>query len=72
MRVVMAKGAVDHLRAGRSAAEAAALAVAELAARTGGQGGIILVDHTGAVAQARNTARMPWASVVDGVAGSDA
>ena len=76
LRVLMAYIAVDKLASLGSAADAAEAsdaafaaarhAVAELAERTNGHGGIILVDGAGHVAHARNTATMPWASVVGG------
>jgi beta-aspartyl-peptidase (threonine type) len=66
MKVLMTKLAVDRLRAGAGAAAAAQAAVDELAALVKGEGGIIVVDGAGAVAQARNTASMPWSSVVKG------
>jgi L-asparaginase / beta-aspartyl-peptidase len=66
LRVGMARGAIDRMRAGTSAADAARAAVDELAARVGGRGGIILVDRHGAVGQARNTTAMTWAAIVDG------
>lgn len=66
LRVVMAKFAVDRLRAGVGAEEAARAAVDELGARVKGQGGIIVVDRSGAVAQARNTDAMPWAAIAGG------
>lgn len=66
LRVGMARTAVDWMRAGASAADAAQAAVDELGARVNGQGGIILVDRDGRVGHARNTRLMPWASIVDG------
>ena len=73
LRVVMAKLAVDRLRAGEGAMAAAAAAVAELQARTGdgrgrGQGGIVLLDRAGEVGYARNTTTMPWAAIRGGLA----
>ena len=66
LRIGMARGAIDWMRAGASAADAAQAAVDELGARVGGQGGIILVDRDGRIGHARNTNCMPWASVIDG------
>jgi len=71
MRVVMAKEAIDRLRAGATAQAAAEAAVAELMRRTAGEGGIILVDRAGAIGRARNTAAMPWHAFVDGREQSD-
>ena len=42
---------------------AAQSAIGELARRTGGTGGIILLDHTGTPAFAHNTPRMAQAHV---------
>jgi beta-aspartyl-peptidase (threonine type) len=64
MKIVMAKSAVEMLRAGRSAQEAADQAVRLLAARAGGTGGLILLDREGAPGFAFNTPHMVW-----GVAG---
>jgi beta-aspartyl-peptidase (threonine type) len=68
IRVVMAKSACDRMRNGAGAMQAAAASVEELGLRVPGkgQGGIILVDKSGAVGHARNTTSMPWAAVVDG------
>ena len=52
------------LRAGRSAQEAADEAIRLLSARTGGTGGLILLDRHGAPGFAFNTPHMVW-----GVAG---
>src|SRR5271170_697535 len=47
MKIVMAKAAVDLLHSGRTAQEAADEAIRLLAARTGGTGGLILLDRAG-------------------------
>jgi beta-aspartyl-peptidase (threonine type) len=60
MKIVMAKTAVEMLRAGRSAEEAAHEAIRLLAARTGGTGGLILLDRNGTPAFAFNTPHMIW------------
>jgi beta-aspartyl-peptidase (threonine type) len=62
LKVALAKAAADFLRAGRSAAEAAAAAVAELSARTHGEAGLIVVSPAGEVGFAFNTRRMSRAS----------
>ncbi len=77
MKIVMAKSAADFLRAGKSAQEAAQLAV-DLLARRGGQvasspasspssqigtGGLILLDRAGRPGFAFNTPRMAYAYV---------
>jgi beta-aspartyl-peptidase (threonine type) len=66
IRVVMARAAVDRLRAGATADGAARAAVAELVERTGGEGGLILVARDGSVGHFTSTPRMPWASIVGG------
>jgi len=60
MKIVMAKSTVEFLRAGRSAQQAADDAVRLLAARTGGTGGLILLDRAGTPAFAFNTPHMVW------------
>jgi beta-aspartyl-peptidase (threonine type) len=74
IRVVMARGAVDRLREGRTPDEAARAAVAELVERTApsGEGGLILVSPEGAVGHFTSTPRMPWAAIVGGVPSSGA
>jgi beta-aspartyl-peptidase (threonine type) len=72
IRVVMCKGACDRLRVGQHPDEAARAAVKELVERTGGEGGIILVDTQGRVGHFTSTPRMPWAAVVGGERSSGA
>jgi len=60
MKIVMAKTAVEMLRAGRSAEDAAQESIRLLAGRTGGTGGLILLDWSGAPAFAFNTPHMVW------------
>jgi len=72
IRVVMAKAACDLLRGGAHPMEAARASVQELVERTGGSGGIILVDTQGRVGHFTSTPRMPWAEVVGGVRSSGA
>jgi beta-aspartyl-peptidase (threonine type) len=72
MRALMTHFAVERLLAGDSADEAARAAVAELVARTGGTGGIILVDAAGDIGHFTATARMPWAAIVGGARASGA
>ena len=60
MKIVMAKTAVDLLRAGRSAQETADESIRLLAARTGGTGGLILLDRAGTPAFAFSTPHMVW------------
>ncbi len=66
IRVVLCKGLADRLRAGATSDEAARAAIAELVERTGGEGGVIVVDKQGRVGHFTSTPRMPWAAVVDG------
>ncbi len=66
MKIVMAKAAVDLLRSGCTAAAAAEGAVEVLANRTGGKGGIILLDREGEIGFAHNTRRMAYGFVRDG------
>jgi beta-aspartyl-peptidase (threonine type) len=62
LRVVLAKSAIDALRAGALPVPAARANIALLGARVGGAGGLILVDRTGRLGLARNTASMSWAA----------
>jgi beta-aspartyl-peptidase (threonine type) len=72
LRVCMTRFAVDLLRQGRSAEDAARAAVAEVQRRTGTDVGIILVDRAGGVGHHSGTPRMPWASVTGGQPSSGA
>jgi beta-aspartyl-peptidase (threonine type) len=63
MKIVMAKTAVELLRAGRSAQEAAREAIRILTQRTGGTGGLILLDRHGAPGFAFNTPHMVYGYV---------
>ena len=60
MKIVMAKTAVDFLRAGRTEQQAADNSVRLLAERTGGTGGLILMGREGVPAFAFNTPHMVW------------
>ena len=62
MRVTLTRIVVDQLRAGRTAKEAAELAIAELSERVGGDAGVICVDRLGRVGVARSSEMMPHAS----------
>ncbi|PSP99378.1 asparaginase [Halobacteriales archaeon QS_4_70_19] len=64
-RVTMARRAVAHLEMGRDAADAADLAVEELADVTGSEAGIVVLDNAGTVGEAYNSAAMQTA-VADG------
>jgi beta-aspartyl-peptidase (threonine type) len=65
MRLALAKGASDAMRARVPPEEAARAAVDQLA-RVAGQGGVILVDRSGRLGWARNTPAMTWAATADG------
>lgn len=66
LRVLMTRVAVERLAAGDPPEVAARHAVAELEGRVQSRGGIILVDVTGRVGQARNTPAMSFCAIVDG------
>lgn len=61
MKVVLAKFACDALAAGADAQAAAEQAAAHLLERTGGRGGLILVDPRGNIGAAFNTSHMAHA-----------
>jgi beta-aspartyl-peptidase (threonine type) len=65
IRVVMARRAVDFLAEGKTALEAAQLAVSLLETRTAGRGGIVVVDPQGALGFAFNTPHMAHAFMSD-------
>lgn len=67
MRVVLAKYAVDALAPNHKPREVARAAIAHLARRVGGTGGIILADRKGRVGYAFNTPRMARAFIVEGM-----
>jgi len=66
IRVTLARAAVELLQAGHPPQEAAARAVAVLAARTGGQAGLIVVDRHGRAGHAHNAGHMPICVVAAG------
>ena len=70
LRVVLCKAVTDHLKAGLMPDEAARAAVREMVERTGGEGGVIVVDRLGRIGHYTSTPRMPWAAVVGGTATS--
>jgi len=59
IRVVLGKTAVDFLSEGIDPNEAARKSLALLAAKTGAQAGLILIDCHGRIGYARNTTHMP-------------
>jgi beta-aspartyl-peptidase (threonine type) len=58
IRIAMAKRAVDALRAGGAPDTVATEAIAHLEARAQGHGGVVIVDASGRVGYAFNTAHM--------------
>ncbi len=62
LRLCLAKTAIEWMRAGMSPEAAARAAIHHMEARTGGLGGIILIDRAGAIGLARNTETMSWAA----------
>ncbi len=63
MRLVMGKSAIELLKTGGDPQAAACQAITLLAERTGGTGGLIIIDGKGRVGYARNTERMPVCSI---------
>ncbi len=61
MKMVLAKGASDLLAAGLEPQAAAEKALAALAERTRGQGGLIVVDASGRLGAAFTTPNMAYA-----------
>jgi beta-aspartyl-peptidase (threonine type) len=61
IRVVLAKRALDLIAGGMEPAQAGRGALAEMAERTGGEGGLILVDTQGRVVATFTSAHMPFA-----------
>lgn len=61
LRLCMCKTATDLLRSGLHPEDAAQAVIRMLAARTGGTGGVILVDRFGRLGWARTTRAMSWA-----------
>ncbi len=66
MRVLMAKAAVDALAAGADPGAAAEGALDILLRRTGGRGGLIVLDREGEIGLAHTTARMAYAYIRPG------
>ena len=67
LRMVMAYRAVAAMTSGIGPAEAAQQTIRALESRTGGQGGIILVDPKGELGYAFNTPHMAYAYLADGM-----
>lgn len=66
MRALVTREAIDRIRLGSDASRAAHEAIAELAHRTGGRGGVIVVDRQGTVGIAHNTSGMAYAVIKNG------
>ncbi|MEP7199215.1 MAG: isoaspartyl peptidase/L-asparaginase, partial [Chloroflexota bacterium] len=66
-RVVLAKTAVDLLRDGATAHEAAQMAVTVLRQRVSGSGGVIMIDADGRIGFAHNTTRMARGYISEGM-----
>lgn len=66
MRLCLAKTACEWMRAGMHPVDAARAAVRMMLARTGGTGGIILVDRAGRLGLARTSRTMTWAAASEG------
>jgi beta-aspartyl-peptidase (threonine type) len=66
MRLCLAKTACEWMRAGMHPVDAARAAARAMLVRTGGTGGIILVDRAGRLGFARTTPTMTWAAASDG------
>jgi beta-aspartyl-peptidase (threonine type) len=62
LRICLSKTAADFLRGGLHPDDAAQAAMRLMFDRTGGTGGIILVDRQGRLGWARTTAAMTWAA----------
>jgi beta-aspartyl-peptidase (threonine type) len=67
IRMVLAKTALDLVKGGRSAQEAAAMAVRLLKEDVDGHAGVIIIDHTGKVGYAFNTGAMAHAYLTEGM-----
>ncbi len=67
IRLLLARRALDSLAGGLSAQAAASRAIRLLAERTGGYGGLILLDAQGRVGYARNTPSMAHAFILEGM-----
>jgi beta-aspartyl-peptidase (threonine type) len=63
IRLVLARTALEFLRNGREPMKAARRAIRLLTARTGADGGIILLDRRGRIGFAKNTAQMACACI---------
>jgi L-asparaginase / beta-aspartyl-peptidase len=67
IRLLLARRAVEYMAVGQPAQAAANAAMRALGERTGGTGGIILIDPHGRIGAARNTPAMACAYIMDGM-----
>jgi beta-aspartyl-peptidase (threonine type) len=67
LRVVLAHRALEIMKPGVGPSEAAQQAIRGLESRTGGRGGIILLDSKGELGYAFNTPHMAYAYLVEGM-----
>ncbi len=65
IRLLIARQAADYVTHGASAREAAERAIALLSAKTGGTGGLIIVDRLGHTGFAWNTENMPYGYMLE-------
>ena len=66
MKVVISKTACDFIAGGMTAQQAADAAIAVLAERTTGEGGLIVLDRMGRIGVAHNTTYIAHARVTVG------
>jgi beta-aspartyl-peptidase (threonine type) len=66
LRGLLCVRAVDRVRGGQRAQDAAEAALEDLRARTGGRAGVILLDRDGRVGVAHTTGAMSFAWIADG------
>ena len=67
IRLLLARRVADYLSAGLSAQAAATAAIRLLGERTGGEGGLIVLDSHGRVGYARNSVTMAHAFMMEGM-----
>lgn len=66
LRLCLAKTSIEWMRQGVDARDAATAAIRHMLSRTGGEGGIILVDRRGNLGFARSTPSMSWSAMAAG------
>ena len=71
MRLVLAKVATELIRSGLEPFAAAREAVERLGKKTGGTGGLIIIDRYGRISHARNTTHMPVSFIQGGITATD-